>query len=590
MSKIRRWLDSRQSAKGSSPVGDASSAELFSAIKTELGQDAVDALRKKLSDNVPFVIRKFSVDTSELEFVEKYLTVPEYRREKLASMSSNFHRTLLDKSVREYAHFAGDLISDMTLGDLSKAIEKKDWSKLVNKTDEDAPLAVDYKPHIQQFPVHSKYTSQILESSAKIPNHNYAEAGTGSKIVHETPDKYLFMTKPYHKKIESKTRSWVKHPITGWATMATKALFNAGKIGHLAEDVSAHEHEGVPVTVHKFAQNHHMYRGIKSRPNESVDPSDIHKIAVMDFLTNNLDRHRGNLMIGNHTQANGFKPILAIDHERNFQYQKPMAFMSGGPSLEGYEDMQTETPWAYLRGSPALKSYHSSQNWSSHEGLVDWWNEHGQKIKDEMENQLGSIKDESVRKHVRDNFNDRWHKMNDWSRDMSQHPESDDMYLPQSLGSRFVPSRIIKQEQPRISSKQLRSLPKNKKDALSAISDIINRKERLTPKQRYLLSDAIKNTVESMTPEESGDIFRSVVDNPYMSTKPIKSDPELDAKNVMLRHFSQFQHQTPEPYKYAHMESIANAIDDLPSEKKEILKHWADHYRRLLAEREKKVA
>ena len=106
----------------------------------------------------------------------------------------------------------------------------------------------------------------MLKSGLEFEGHKLDENGISAKMVHEIEDDAsphdpnIYMAKPYHKKIESGTKSWVKHPILGWATMATKALFNAGKIGHLCEDVSAHEHEGVPLTVHKFAHGHVMER------------------------------------------------------------------------------------------------------------------------------------------------------------------------------------------------------------------------------------------------------------------------------------------------------------------------------------------
>jgi hypothetical protein len=598
MNKIRRWLDSR---KQSLKKGQKVSVPGFMAeLEKELGSEAASNLNEILNKNVPFAMRRFvTQEVSALMFADAYMYEPGFRQMTMQLMPSNFHRSLLEKSVKEYVEFAGELFTHITVGDLHKGVRARDWKRVTNKTNEDAPLVVDHKPHMQQFPVHAEY-SKMLESSKKHEGHRLEENGISAKMIHKQGDD-TFMAKPYHKSVERATKSWVKNPILGWAAMATKALYNAGKISHLAEDVSTHEHEGVPLTVHKFAADHMPMSGNMDfggnygssgalKLKQDVDPTDVHKIAVMDYLTNNIDRHHGNLMIGKHTSATGFHPVLAIDHERSFQYHRPMDYMAKWWHTDA-EDTKRETPWAYLRGSPALRSSHKAQNWSSHEGLVDWWNQHGQGIKDEMENQLGSIKDEHVRKHVRDNFTERWHAMNDWSKRMAADTESAHFYHPSSLGDQFNAPRIIKQEQPKITAKQLKSLPKDKKDALFAISDIINRKERITPKQRYLLNDAIKHVVKSMSPEEAGDIFRSVVENPYMSSKSVKNEPDLDTRNVMLRHFWGWDRDeetgSPTDPKHEHMEAVIKAIDKLPEEQKEILRHWATQGRRLIEERRK---
>lgn len=563
-------------------------------LQVELGADLSKSFQEQVDGITPQIFRRcMEPGSSALEFVEKYNASRDYRTAALDSLPSGFHRSLLMKSVDEFSGKLGYILSDLTLSDLQKKVKTKDWNRVSGKHDPDASLIVDHKPHVDKFPVHADY-GKMLNADLIHPNHKLEENGISAKMVHEVQDdayphdQNLYMSKPYHKKIESATKSWVKNPILGWATMATKAMFNAGKIGHLAEDVTAHEHEGIPLTVHKFAHDHQM---VAKKNSPFVDPSDVHKIAVMDYLSNNLDRHHGNLMIGNYTDPRGTNPLLAIDHERNFQYSKRLwdnkwkQQQHKGMSTEPI--MRKETPMSYLKGSSLNDALRPNKNaWHSHEDLVDWWKQNGQAIRDEMDNQVQSINDESVRKHVRDNFHDRWHKMNDWASNVSADPNDDAMWQESSLHDRFDQGRILPQEQPRVSAKQLKSLPKNKKDALFAISDIVNKKARLTMNQRQLLHSAIKKVMTDMTPEEAGDIFRSVVENPHMSTKVIRENPDVDVKNQMLRHFSENNWSGGEPtYKYDHMHSIANAIDKLPDDKKEILSHWADHYRRLLEER-----
>ena len=226
----------------------------------------------------------------------------------------------------------------------------------------------------------------------------------------------------------------------------------------------------------------------------------------------------------------------------------------------------------------------SDNMWSTHAPLVDWWSEHGQKIKDEMENQVGSIKDKDLREHVRDNFTNRWHKMNNWANALKADPEGNDMYDVDSLHNSFEDTRNSVMHAPRITDKQLRALPKNKRDALTAISDIVNKKGKLTPRQRSLLASAVQRNISAMTPEEAGETFRSLAENPYLETNAIRNEPDIDPRNQMLRHFTDAWH--PDGPKLAHMAAIADAIDGLPPHKKEILKWWAERLRSMIAEKQ----
>jgi len=566
-----------------------SADEFLRDLQSEIGPDLSKSFQNRINGMTPAIFWRVMDGKTPLQFAEEYNASSSFRQQKLAELPSNFHRTLLAKSVGEFSVQVGYILSDLTMHDLEKKVRTKDWNRVANKNDADAHLTVDHKQHLEKFPAPPDYT-KILSSDTVHKPHKLDENGISAKMVHQSGENDIYMAKPYHKKIESATKRWVKNPILGWATMATKALFDAGGIGHLSEDVSTHEHDGVPLTVRKFAPDHKSIgQLISSRGSRNieahVDPLDVHKIAVMDYLANNLDRHNGNLMIGNWTTPRGTNPLLAIDHERNFQYHRKLGDLHWKQS--DTHDISKETPMSYLHSSSLDHALRPNRNaWHSHEDLVDWWKQHGQKIRDEMDAQVQSIKDESVRKHVRDNFHDRWHKMNDWASNVSADPNDDAMWQESSLDDRFSPGRIIPQERPCVTAKQLRSLPKNKKDALFAISDIVNKKGRLTMNQRSLLHGAIKKIMTDMTPEEAGDIFRSVVENPHMSTKVIRSEPDIDVKNQMLRHFSERNWSAGEPtFKYEHMKSIADAIDQLPDDKKEILSHWGEHFRRLMNER-----
>ena len=241
-------------------------------LESELGFVLAKNFKEQVDGITPAIFKRcITPGSSAVQFVEGYRKSQDFRTKILDSMPSGFHRHLLSKCVDEFSAKLGYILFDLTLSDLQKKVKEKDWNRVAGKNDADAHLTVDHKPHLEKFPVHPEY-SKMLNSDKSYKGHKLEENGISAKMVHEingyhdesgdwvsTPQtEGLFMSKPYHKKIESATKSWVKNPILGWATMATKGLFNAGGIGDLAEDVTAHEHEGVPLTVHKFAHDHQM--------------------------------------------------------------------------------------------------------------------------------------------------------------------------------------------------------------------------------------------------------------------------------------------------------------------------------------------
>jgi hypothetical protein len=313
--------------------------------------------------------------------------------------------------------------------------------------------------------------------------------GITAKMVHEVPEgkaadgsligNAIIMAKPYHRKIESVTKSWVKHPITGWATITTKALFNAANAGHLAEDVYAHEHQGVPLTVHKFAPNMRELNdanNMRELEHYTIDPNDIMKIGVMDFLTNNLDRHMGNLLVSSDpgdTDSRGYNRIMAIDHERNFQYAKtakthhawsnPKRYeMHGGRPMwdehgnirQGRKDNpHIEAPNDYIEHGRAtgriLEIPHNKPHYLG--DLAEWWITHSPAVKQAMVHHLGAIKDEKLRQHIHDNFMNRANYMDRWAKSGL---ESDELYDLSELDS------IDREGKPRgVSNSKLQTVP-----------------------------------------------------------------------------------------------------------------------------------
>jgi hypothetical protein len=414
-------------------------------------------------------------------------------------------------------------------------------------------------------------------------------SGISAKMVHAIPrsgvpgDEEKFMAKPYHKKIETRTKGWVKKPIMGWATMATKALFNAGKIGHLAEDVAVHEHEGTPLTVHKFAEGHvDMTSPSANHLLRNVNPIHAQQIGVMDFLTNNVDRHHGNLMIGhdNSGDANYENKLLAIDHERNFQYAKSLQ------ESKPYRDIESkyDSPLAHIRESSLGGA---AKNFDGYQELQDWWHENSGNIQQEFSNQLKHIKDPSLREHLSTNFHNRWNAMNDWATNI------DDPWDKESLHRDFRKVRNTKQYEPRLTGKSIRShLSKRPEEAMHTLVDIINKKDKVTDNQWQSLKSTMQEIVGKMSPHEMSKFYLDAMQNPNYNTKNVRQHNELNPKQVILNHLSEpkdWQNGRP-VYKQDHLRAMVDAIDSIPHEDKQQLYHWRNHFANLLAAPQEAIA
>ena len=590
MSRLKKWLDKRSGLKKSGYAeGTPTVDDFIYQLQEELGPTACKVFWKIVKSNTPLFLQNAYSGPEDkiLQFVERCSKDQKFKEEVMAKLPSNFHRSMFEKSMVEFGIFASKLIKNLSVKDLApeileKAPKAKDWTRITNKHDSDASLLVDHKPHAIDHPAPQEYVNMMNNKNLKWEHHKLDQNGISAKMVHEIDDgtgQDLYMTKPYHKKMESGTRNWVKNPILGWATMATKGLFHAAGLKNNIEDVSVHEHEGVPLTVHKFAPGH-ISANSGQQYNMHVDPVQVHKIGVIDYLTNNLDRHHGNLMLNSEVnEESGAHDLLAIDHERNFQYHKTLDQIKRRSPYE-VPPPREETPFSYIKRSALNDQHRKNAGWYSHEELTDWWTNHGPAMKEELEKHLGSIKDQDHREHIRDNFNNRWDKMNQWANRVKN--GEIDKYEMSALHEGFGNTHNIPMKSVRISQSQLKQLPKNKRDALFAIADIVNKKPKLSSKQTYMLSTAIEGIFQKMTPEEAGEAFKSLVHNPYLSTKSVEKNPDVDPRKKMLNHFLHSQgwdaQQNP-IYKPDHMLAIASAIDELPDDKKEIYKRWAEYLR-----------
>ena len=236
----------------------------------------------------------------------------------------------------------------------------------------------------------------------------------------------VYMVKPYYEDMGDGD-NW-QYPLAGWAEMATNGLHHAAGLGHAAmkvhvfshPDPSPHRNRNTNALAVEIEPNLTRISEIpaeydpkqnKMVPSVKVPSSIRHdavKLAAIDFLTNNQDRHGANLMYGTSPTddysltgkgpMNQIDRLLAIDNGRSFQYMAPQRMYAP------YRD--------YRNGIDHFHNYLAGG--VGH--LVDpthlkvlpaWWEQHKKAIVDEFRRHLKAVKHPMMVSHLQRNFSDR---------------------------------------------------------------------------------------------------------------------------------------------------------------------------------------
>lgn len=315
---------------------------------------------------------------------------------------------------------------------LAKAIDPSDFDRMSKVLQFNGEDIVDHTKQLTSHP--RSMDSDVADYRSHIANSPGIVKRAGSKSLPEVThgitqkvgynvdiggEEKSFLLKPYHDKIPS---SEMRHAIQGWAEMTHQALYHAGGIGRLHQKVHVEEHnmglgmEREPVLVIHMARGYQRQGGRGPMPGDphavvpegEHDPhGDIRKMAMMDFLTHNTDRHAHNFMRSDSNDA-----PLAIDHGRSFQYS---AYRNQGERLEarfadlndGLSRASSFHPGGAYPGDPnvSLKDRQATQR--AYASTFAWWGGASGQIRQEFENQLGAIKDPEIVAHLRANFNTR---------------------------------------------------------------------------------------------------------------------------------------------------------------------------------------
>jgi hypothetical protein len=464
--------------------------ELLKAVRDQHGAEAYERLLDRVASSVsPHVSRTFPGFSRELliKNIHDYVTYQECQSR--INSTSKTPAVLLRPQVAESWTSILKALSTVSIADFASKLTKKfdeaDWKPLKENSVPESESLVTHAAQLSSSPA-SKPLSDISDAS-DIVKPMRSPGGRGVKLSYSSPDGSKVMLKPYYKAIEPNTKYHTNLPITGWAAITTNKLFNAAGMKHNVEDVGVEEHQGVPVTVHNLHSKAVPVKDLHiSR--HTVDPIELKKIAMLDFLTNNRDRHVNNLMAIPKHMSEGHSPLLAIDHERNFQYLLP-----AGPyhhdSLQGYLSHNSGPKTAH-----ALAPDQENSNM-----LARWWKEHGPKINEEMTRQLFSVKDPALKEHIAENFKKRYNVIDEWAH---TEPDSNPFTAERSVGFDSFPISDLEAVN-KITSKL-------DKDPLTAANQAIElaRSEPGSKLPKPLVQDALLHLAQRMTPKQLAKFYQ----------------------------------------------------------------------------------
>lgn len=443
MKDFSTWLQKRnnQISKSGLYKSGFNLLYLFEEIEKKYGKEARKNYVNFLFDKSIYNISGIKKTETSCQEKEKILT--NYENNSLHTIAYDSHLSKVEQIINKYQIdylTIQNCLINFAIADLVKmAMSSKDIKTIHDAHNKEGDETASADFYLESHIPDKKYSDFLKSPKAVESKPDLNQMGIATKTVHELPED-TFMTKPFHASVDA--TPYAKDLISGWATMATKNLFHAGGIGHLCENVNASlltdpkTGSSVPVTVHRFQPDYtDTFSAIDDRRDLNTVPVLQHKqIALMDFLTNNLDRHGLNIMQADEPDKNGNTNLLAIDHERNFQYHDN--FDTKFLSTDKKTQAEREGPVSllhYLKNSTGIAHYY--YNWRDRtqagtekkglEDLKDWWKIYKGSIKQSFLNDIQHIKNEDVRQHVMENFFDRYNAVNNWQENSaSDYPQT----------------------------------------------------------------------------------------------------------------------------------------------------------------------
>lgn len=367
-----------------------------------------------------------------LQFHGDRFTLPHLRA--LLNTHKNPDPYLLEAIMKAPAcsdpEFAGNVFKRLeAVRPMAKAVDPEAFKGMVKGLSATGPDVVDHTVQLNQHPpehghLAEAYHQHVLshpEPRKPLKGQGELHRGVSKKLIFSTPTA-KFMVKPYHENVGRWRRQRAEiFPILGWSEMASQGLFHAAGLGHLHQKVHLIEHDMGTNKAKEPALAIHVEPGFKqaaAAPRHWMTPrsgEELRKLVMMDFLTNNMDRHGGNLLV------NPEGHLLAIDNARLFQYTTNPYYFSRGLTLAALKKRQYLSDsfkhYHYGSAAQAMEPFRDPELNTNHERdlgamerykpIFEWWAGVSKPVREEMDKQLQAIKDPALRAHIRRNFEAR---------------------------------------------------------------------------------------------------------------------------------------------------------------------------------------
>lgn len=269
----------------------------------------------------------------------------------------------------------------------------------------------------------------------KTPQKQQLFGGVSFKKILASKNK-MCVIKPYHA---LPSHGYI-FPIYGWSSVVTRDLFRAAKSSNLSEKIYTLSHKKTPFlmsiwpktskTLSQYSQD--FGQAIDVVLKNKLNPKnfekivfDCAKIGLMDFLTNNLDRHGNNIAFDENR-----KTLYGIDHDRNLQYLYSLSYQSKDSKKFNNinKDIDHPNPYFFSKGLKSL-SQHLTQR--DELKLARWWTKHSHAVKNNFLQHLSHVKSWNMKRHLWVNFRRRWTALNSWANDWVNNSEKKQSILNQ---------------------------------------------------------------------------------------------------------------------------------------------------------------
>lgn len=339
------------------------------------------------------------------------------------------------------------------------------FQEVIDGSHPNGPELVDASYHVSDHPPEIEgavklYYDDFVNGRHKIAH--FEDSGCSPKFFaklfrkqanHDGPrGSTMYMVKPYCEDMYD--CDYMYYPNAGWAEMTMQGLYRVSGLGRVCQKVFTYFHEFPPQMKQSEAGDWVtdgkprniplvvvvMDKGVRCLGDISDDgklgeipdeiAEDMTKVAFIDYLTNNNDRHENNLMIEVDPHGNGVRRILAVDNGRSFNYTVAMRHQ--------YEMAKHDHLYFYLRSSPVAETFALK-----HRDLADpkylgpavrWWQEKRVDIVQELYRHLSAIVDPRARQWIRSNFDRRAAALDAFASAWRYDPDTD-RYDPFTPGS-----------------------------------------------------------------------------------------------------------------------------------------------------------